>query len=84
MCTKVTKTLSKIINYKKQDNIKRAYHCFFINNKVIKITFMSTKTTKTFYKNNKKLKKKKRKEKNSQKDNFYKFRIKANQIFAYF
>lgn len=61
MCTKVTKTLSKIINYKKQDNIKRAYHCFFINNKVIKITFMSTKTTKTFYKNNKKLKKRKEK-----------------------
>ena len=61
MCTKVTKTLSKIINHKKQGNVKRAYHCFFINNKVIKITFMSTKTTKTFYKNNKKLKKRKEK-----------------------
>lgn len=39
---------------KKQDNIKAAHYCFFINNKVKKITLMSTKTNKQIKKKEKK------------------------------
>ena len=60
---------------KKQDNIKAAHYCFFINNKVKKITLMSTKTNKQI--------KKKRKENNGERDSFIKFKMKAAQMFAY-